>query len=313
MGKVRGLRGALALSFAACMTVGFLAIPSTSQARISCTRSASEALLTVEVTGHNFAEVVRSGDQIVASPLFGGLPVDCQGATVTNIDTIHVFESGDADTTVALRGGLLAPGATPEAVGSSEIEVLFTNLGGLGLFHVQGTREREVWQWRREEPRDGVNLNMGINGDADADVLADDSEPYRAFLIASGGRGADRITVDTSGGPLFGGIFTEGGPGKDVLEASGAAETRRHGRRAGHPFDLLSGGPGRDLLIGGPGNDDLGGGKGRDTIFAGAGSDLVNGYDGGVDRILCARGNDRVLTDGKDRLRGCERVRRLHF
>ena len=61
------------------------------------------------------------------------------------------------------------------------------------------------------------------------------------------------------------------------------------------------GGRGRDRLFGGGGRDRLHGCPGRDTI-------VVRG--GGRDVVRCGRGRDRVRADKRDRLRGCERIRR---
>ena len=65
--------------------------------------------------------------------------------------------------------------------------------------------------------------------------------------------------------------------------------------------DRVFGGRGRDRLFGGGGRDRLHGGPGKDTI-------VVRG--GGRDVVRCGRGRDRVRADKRDRLRGCERIRR---
>jgi 3',5'-cyclic AMP phosphodiesterase CpdA len=57
---------------------------------------------------------------------------------------------------------------------------------------------------------------------------------------------------------------------------------------------------GRDRLLGGGGRDCLGGGRGNDRIRA---------FDGTRDVVRCGRGKrDRAGVDGRDRVRGCERV-----
>jgi trypsin len=74
--------------------------------------------------------------------------------------------------------------------------------------------------------------------------------------------------------------------------------------------DRLFGGSGKDLLAGGRGNDALVGGRGRDRISGGRGRDVVNVKDRARDVVNCGRGRDTVRRDRRDRVRGCERVRR---
>jgi hypothetical protein len=52
------------------------------------------------------------------------------------------------------------------------------------------------------------------------------------------------------------------------------------------------------------------GGPGRDTINSGADVPGGDPRDSARDQIGCGPGRDRVTADGKDRLRGCERIRR---
>ena len=75
--------------------------------------------------------------------------------------------------------------------------------------------------------------------------------------------------------------------------------------------DRISGDLGGDRLSGGDGNDNLDGGDGRNPYFGGTGDDVVDAANGSVERIDCGSGRDTVRADGRDRLRGCERVFRL--
>jgi len=72
--------------------------------------------------------------------------------------------------------------------------------------------------------------------------------------------------------------------------------------------DELSGLAGDDCLFGEDGGDRLDGGGGADVIDGGRGDDRLRARDGERDRVRCGKGEDRVKADGKDRLRGCERV-----
>ncbi|MEA2357770.1 MAG: hypothetical protein QOI62_1030 [Solirubrobacteraceae bacterium] len=75
--------------------------------------------------------------------------------------------------------------------------------------------------------------------------------------------------------------------------------------------DSISGGTGNDTLAGGAGADTLDGGTGADTISGGSGNDVVLARDGGRDTINCGSGRkDRATVDRKDRVRGCEKVKR---
>ena len=76
-----------------------------------------------------------SGGAIV----FGGSP--CGAATTSNTDTISV--SGNAGTVetldIDMSGGAFAPGATPEATGTSDIELVTTLGDASDLVVVHGT------------------------------------------------------------------------------------------------------------------------------------------------------------------------------
>lgn len=75
--------------------------------------------------------------------------------------------------------------------------------------------------------------------------------------------------------------------------------------------DVLNGEAGDDCLFGRAGNDRLRGGAGRDRLNGGGGKDLLDVRGGGRDRANCGAGpGDRVLADGRDRLRRCERIKR---
>jgi Ca2+-binding RTX toxin-like protein len=73
--------------------------------------------------------------------------------------------------------------------------------------------------------------------------------------------------------------------------------------------DELYGGKGEDTLSGGRGADYLVGGSSLDTFFGGNGNDFIDAADGGLDDVLCGRGNaDRAAVDEDDVTTGCEIV-----
>jgi hypothetical protein len=135
---------------------------------------------------------------------------------------------------------------------------------------------------------------------------------YSGPQVALGGKN-DRLTLaadvydaEVSDGP--GDDLVEGGGHDDYLSNDGGNDVLR-GRRGD---DELLSGPGNDQLSGGPGNDKISGGPGGDEFSGGRGDDSINSADGVVERVNCGGGRrDRIRADRRDRLRGCERVRRV--
>ncbi|HNG55902.1 MAG TPA: hypothetical protein PLX70_00500, partial [Solirubrobacterales bacterium] len=69
--------------------------------------------------------------------------------------------------------------------------------------------------------------------------------------------------------------------------------------------------PERDRLFGGPGNDRIQADYGRDLVSGGSGRDDIFSRDGARDLVTCGAGRDRALVDDRDRVRGCETVKRI--
>jgi len=104
----------------------------------------------------------------------------------------------------------------------------------------------------------------------------------------------------------------------DPLEGVGSAARGADFLVGGDQNDLIDGGPGRDRIDGAAGDDEIQGkagddtligGPGRDRLFGGLGSDRLSGGSGN-DQVSCGSGRDRARVLEKDRLRGCEWVRR---
>ena len=75
--------------------------------------------------------------------------------------------------------------------------------------------------------------------------------------------------------------------------------------------DRLRGLAGDDHLEGGAGNDRLDGGPGRDRLSGGPGADLLRARDATPDVVACGTGRkDVALVDRRDRVSGCETVKR---
>ena len=77
--------------------------------------------------------------------------------------------------------------------------------------------------------------------------------------------------------------------------------------------DRLLGLGGNDRLSGPGGNDRLNGGTGNDRVRGGAGADTLHSEFNGVDTVDCGAGRDTATVDSGDRVRNCERVRRLQL
>ena len=201
---------------------------------------------------------------------FGAPAAACGTATTSNTDRIVVEGATDTRETLVidLRGGRLAPGATLDGSGSSEIEVqvrlrdvvdAIQVIGpNSGAFLVAGSR--------------GISLNA--DGDVDVSVVPD---PIMVSLV--GGRGRDRLNA--------GGRY---GAGSSL---AGSAELR-----GGGSADVLRGGKGRDRMLGGPGRDLLVGGASADFFSGGVGNDVLRA----ADRLRDAQGR-RGLRPGRRLLR----------
>jgi Tol biopolymer transport system component len=98
-----------------------------------------------------------------------------------------------------------------------------------------------------------------------------------------------------------------GGRGKDRLSGLGGSDCIS----GGGGNDVLSGGKGNDTLSGGAGNDRITAGPGRNKVSGGAGNDRISVRNHKRDVVNCGKGKkDRVIADKRDKLRGCELVKR---
>ena len=121
---------------------------------------------------------------------------------------------------------------------------------------------------------------------------------------ASWWRSAGQAALRHTGDPP---ATTPGGDGNDRL-VGGKGEDALFG---GAGNDNLVGGSGNDLLSGGAGGDVIVGGPGRNRYDGGMGSDSINSANGVRELIDCGFGRDFVKADRRDRLSGCEKVKRV--
>ena len=291
-------------------------VPAGAQARTSCAYVAAPTnVLTVTVTGASEAVITRRGQEIAVGE-YGDAPEACAGGTptVSNTDTVHVLFSGDNGPVaeVQLANGPLAPGATAEGVGASEIEMLVSGAGS--GFSVIGTPGDDEFRWGPAGADPGLNVNRADAVDQDVDVMVLGGTTA-ALLYAEGGAGDDRITGDPIARDGY--VYAYGGPGNDVLTAprgnvgailyGGAGNDVITGSASG---DVLRGDAGHDRVAGGAGADSITGGTGRDRITGGGGRDFIKVRDSARDTVSCGAGRDQVNTDRRDRVRGCEKIRR---
>jgi Ca2+-binding RTX toxin-like protein len=313
---VEALRRVLTAAAAALVLQGMVFAPH-ARARTTCSYAGPPAnVLTVTVPRYPLAgEIGRRGTEITVNE-HGQRPRACAGGTPTvlNTDTIKVRLRGPA-AFVRLGGGPFAPGATAETSGASEIEVEISSKGG--FVEVIGTPGADAFRWGPAGDHLGLNLNPRAAGDTDLDVTLEGGDPLlrESFLVAAGAGGND--SIDGYQGHLIrGGLFSRGGRGRDFLQIpAGAGGILEGGPGAdtllgANGVDMLDGGGGNDLIEGRGESDEVRGGLGRDRIFGGTGGDSISAVDRRRDVIRCGRGRDRVKADRRDRLPGCERVRR---
>lgn len=118
---------------------------------------------------------------------------------------------------------------------------------------------------------------------------------------------------DGSGRQTIPGVFTGGYWAPKVAGASTSCDSQGSATndviKGSRKADKLKGGGGNDTLKGGAGNDTLDGGRGNDKLSGGTGRDKLIGGPG-KDTLNCGPGRDTAVADRKDRVRGCERVKR---
>jgi Ca2+-binding RTX toxin-like protein len=322
---------ALAAAALLCGLVGALAQAGPAGAQSSLTAcSLSESgppgpagdQLEVSFSEFDTIEVERTGQRIRikagdSEDSGGGTRlVACAGAaaTVTNVDEIaltvfpdpsfpsHPGDELSADVVLDLQEGGLAPGATDEGDGGSEIELSLVGTAG----HPQHPQVSIIGSPLADAVAFGANP-AGANLNA-AEPVPDTDFPGAASEDSAvyGGNGDDVLRVAGIANGLLGeggndlivvgvGGFATGGGGNDTLVG-------------GTKGDFLMGGPGNDLIESGGGGDLVIAGSGLDSVGTGPARDLVFTADGRRDRVRCGGGRDGAGIDRKDRRKGCEQV-----
>src|SRR5262245_47397664 len=274
----------LGVAIAVLSFAGYLmltALPA--QAAVICSYNSVNRQITVDSSNPGVTLQVGGGGAITTSDtVFPGTSfTQCGTATVNNTDGITVNASDNDDVVVDLSGGPFAPGETPEASGTSEIEftIHFGGSGSLDDLDVIGS--------------DGAD-NLVV-GDGNAGV------PGSGAANLNGDNDAD-ITFDGGMDDLFFG----GEDGNDSISYAGGSATGGDADGDFVPNFVLNGGDGDDTLVGSDvegevaidgqeGNDLLQGGGGFDNIFDTGSLDTDTDGDG---NFTCADDDERDVLDG---------------
>jgi hemolysin type calcium-binding protein len=221
----------------------------------------------------------------------------CTGGTPTldNIDQIDLRLRKGGLSPFGLNTDLLNGGATPEADGSSEIELNIYAASDPEFLSITGTAANEHFL-ASPVTGGGTSVNIGPR-DAAADL---DSDIYlnRGGLDVDGGEGDDLMSAGGEGAPGFprAGISLHGGAGNDsVIGTAGG--------------DFLDGGNGNDTIDSFAGNDFVFDFQGADTIRTGDGADRVAGVGRGS-AVDCGAGRDLAVVSPGSAAVGCERANR---
>ena len=309
------------------LTALFLAAgitPAFAAGSVTCSFDAGTATATIDVSAASTFTIDRGGDEI---RLDG---TACDAATVTNTDTITVTAATGSELVIDLAGGPLAPGATDEGDGSSEIEIAADFLDGAsggapGTVRVEGSGGPDaIFAYLvLAIPSHVINLNADevppdydvtfpraagaiLRGNDGADILRglDPAGAGRELLTPidiGGGGGDDTLSVAAPGGSL------DGGPGTDLLDESAVGRMiiflDDHMEVGSSPFgptltglENARGGPEDDYIMG-PNADvenTLEGGGGFDTLVGAQGNDVLIGGDG-YDTFYGMAGDDTMI------------------
>jgi RTX calcium-binding nonapeptide repeat (4 copies) len=241
----------IALGAAVC-GAAFAAVPALASASPCTYDPVHKVASVVDASGVNQLRVGVSNTLIFTKD--GGNPAaNCGGATTGNTDRINVFAAakGASDGVVLDESnGAFAPGATPEADGNSEIELVLS--GQSGHLSVFGTPDDDIMRVRQGS-RAPVNNVLGIGADDDDDVVFTASD-----LSLSGGDGADFLSgqgFGFEGLPVSFPLGLSGGAGDDVIFGGNAVDhfSGNAGNDTLHTNDgnaeLVSGGPGADNAV----------------------------------------------------------------
>src|SRR5262245_28676222 len=284
MRDVRSRARRLGVAIAVLSFAGYLlltALPA--QAAVNCSYNSVNRQITVTSSNPGVTLQVGAGGAITTSDtVFPAVTfTQCGTATVNNTDGITVNASSNDDVVIDLSGGPFAPGETPEASGTSEIEITIHFPGG-------GTID---------------DVDLIGSDDADNIVVGDGGSNVP-------GTGAANLNGDNDSDVTFDGTMDDllfsGGGGDDTISYAGGAGTGTDADGDFIPFFDLFGGDGNDTLIGSDdesetsidgedGNDLLQGGDGGDSLFDTGSLDVDTDGDS---NFTCADDDERDVLEG---------------
>jgi hypothetical protein len=279
--------------------------------------------IALTMTGPAFGVVDRDTPYVVTVVNHG--PSAAAGVTLTDVvpsGARFVRTEGPAACTPGATLRCTVPTIAPGASGAVTI-VLAGTAEGVSFRHAVSVTTTSTDPTPGDHAASVDTLVTGASIPPPASVLASPPCANRSF----GGRDDDVLLGSTFGDRMFGRQGRDllrgragndclyGGDGADVLDGDGGDD----GLWGGDGRDRLFGGSGNDSLLGGAkgdelhgdtGNDRLFPGTGRDRVWGGAGNDAISARDGSRDVVDCGAGLDRVTSDRRDHVRGCERVSR---
>lgn len=220
--------------------------------------------------------------------------------------------AGGTGAVLSLTGGG-TPGVTQRVIASggsfaSPSAIAYTPLAGGPLLVADPAASGGSGALVTVNPASGAQSVVSSGGSFVEPVGVTVSPPLCDGLRAEvvGSEGADSIHGSNSGqvfATLSGEDDVNAAEGSDVV-CGGDGDDKLRGDE-GDPLSF-----GSDLLLGEEGNDDLKGNAVPDRLVGGPGNDVLRGKGGGKDRLDCGPGRDRAKADRKDRVLGCEKVKR---
>jgi predicted acyl esterase len=265
------------------------------------------------------------GDPVVATafattPLGTSPLAELSPSSVSSPGLVAGFVTDRFDSDQELSGGAVARLAWTPAASDSQLVLKVLDMapdGTLTLLSrgVQGIRGASPGEPRTVTVRSDQMSSLIPEGHRVLIwVTGGDTSFYKAYPGSAGGSlaagEASTVTLPLrSGGPGGGqacAIELRGTRKRDRLRATDGGE--KINARAGN--DRVSARGGDDCVKGKSGADRLRGQGGGDRLLGGSGRDRIKARGGGRDVVRCGRGRDRAVVDRRDRVRGCERVRR---
>jgi Ca2+-binding RTX toxin-like protein len=207
------------------LLLGLLSIPAAWAAAVTvCSFDDTTGVVTVTVGDGVQAAISRIGDAVAVDGLA------CETATVSSTDLIQVVlpQVSQAETVVVdLDDGQLAPGATDEGDGSSEIELEIEGTDDdADTLRVVGSSGADAIVVQ------GLTLNLNADEEADDDDVTVVTVGARLELL--GGEGDDFLSFPNYGSEAYLEKILQGGPGDDRLSGDVS-------------FAQIDGGTGRDI------------------------------------------------------------------